>query len=119
MSQISTAFTQLATNQSAMGEDLTSLTERSQAIEAQFSALPELFQNWEAAQNAARIQLRDDFVGQLERSSSHAVELRTDVARADERISSALTQTKIAIGIGAVGVLVGIGGLIVALTHIR
>ena len=119
MSQISTAFTQLATNQSAMGEDLSSLTERSQAIEAQFSALPELFQNWEAAQNAARIQLRDDFVGQIERSSSSALELRTDVARADERINSALTQTKIALAVGAVGVLVGIGGLVVALTHVR
>ncbi len=114
MSQISTAFSQLATNQSAMGDDLHALTERSGAIEAQFSALPELFQNWEAAQNAARAALREDFVGQLERSGAHAIELRTDLARSDERLSAALAQTKLAFAVGIVGILTGIIGIIVA-----
>ena len=117
MSQISTAFGQLAQNQSAMGEDLRAVTERSEAIESQLVALPELFQNWEASNVAARSQLREDLQGQIERSSSHAIELRTDVARADERISAALTQTKIALAVGAVGVMVGIGGLVVALMN--
>ncbi len=115
MSQISTAFTQLATNQSAMGEDLRTLGERSEAIEGQFSALPELFQNWEAAQNAARLELHDELAGQIEKSSSHALELRTDFARVDERIHSALAQTKIALIIAVLGVLVGIGGIVAAL----
>lgn len=119
MSQISTAFTQLATNQTAMGEDLRSVTERSEAIEGQLAALPELFQNWEAANVAARTQLRDDLATQIERSSHSALELRTEVARGDERINSALAQTKIALMVGAVGVLVGIVGIIVALTHAR
>lgn len=114
MSQISTAFTQLATNQNAMGEDLQALSERSQTIEQQFSALPELFQNWEATQNAARVQLHDELAGQIERSSSHALELRTDFARTDERINSALAQTKIALLIAVLGVLVGVGGIIAA-----
>jgi len=117
MSQISTAFTQLATNQNAMGEDLQAVIERSSAIETQFAALPELFQNWEAAQNAARVQLREDFSTQLERSASHALELRTDFARLDERINSALAQTKIALILAAFAVLVGIAGIVVALLH--
>jgi len=117
MNQISTAFGQLAQNQSAMGEDLRAVTERSEAIESQLVALPELFQNWEAANTAARTQLREDLGSQIERSASHAIELRTDFARADERINAALTQTKIALAVGAAGVLVGIGGLIVALLH--
>ncbi len=117
MSQISTAFTQLATNQSAMGEDLRTLGERSEAIEGQFSALPELFQNWEAAQNAARLELHDELAGQIEKSSSHALELRTDFARVDERIHSALAQTKIALIIAVLGVLVGVGGIVAALVR--
>ena len=114
MSQISTAFSQLATNQNAMGEDIQAIAERSQAIEAQFSALPELFQSWEAAQNAARTQLRDDFIGQLEKSGAHALELQTDLARADERLNSALAQAKIAVAVALLGVIAGIIGIIVA-----
>ena len=41
----------------------------------------------------------------------------TDFARFDERLNSTLTQTKIAIGIGAFGVIVGIAGVIVALVR--
>jgi len=117
MSQISTAFSQLATNQNAMGEDLVALGERSQTIEQQFAALPELFQNWEAAQNAARVQLKEEFQTQLERSHSHALELRTDFARIDERINSALAQTKIALSIALIGILAGIAAIVVVLSR--
>jgi hypothetical protein len=118
MSQISTAFTQLATNQSAMGEDLQALSERSQAIEQQFSALPELFQNWEAAQNAARIELHNNFASQIDRfageSRDQSLALATQSARTDERINSALAQTKIALIVAVLGVLVGVAGIIAA-----
>lgn len=117
MGQISTAFGQLAQNQTEMGDDLRAVTERSEAIEAQLAALPELFQNWEAANIAARTQMRDDLSTQIEKSANHAIELRTDFARTDERLNAALAQTKIAIGIGAFGVVVGLIGVIVALVH--
>ncbi|BCM90455.1 ATP-dependent zinc metalloprotease FtsH [Abditibacteriota bacterium] len=117
MGQISAAFSQLAQNQNAMGDDLRSVTERSEAIEMQLVALPELFQNWEVANTAARTQMRDELVGQIEKSANHTMELRTDFARADERINNALTQTKLALIIAVVGILVGIGGIVTAFLH--
>ncbi len=114
MGQISAAFSQLAQNQTAMGDDLRSVTERSEAIETQLAVLPELFQNWEVANTLARTQMRDELVGQLEKSATQTIELRTDFARADERINNALAQTKIALVVAIIGILVGIAGIITA-----
>ena len=46
---------------------------------------------------------------------AHFAELKTDLARFDERGLSLAGQLKIALGVGSVGILTGIGGIVTAL----
>ena len=121
MSGISTAFEQLAQNDRAMGEDLQSVIERSHALESQFQALPELLGRFEDANTQGRLMLREELSGQIEKThlevTARGNEMNVGLARIDERSASLAGQVKVALIVGAVGILTGVAGIITAILN--
>jgi hypothetical protein len=115
MAGISAAWEQLAQNDRAMGEDLSTVIERTNIMEAQLASIPEILNNFEQSNSAARVALKDDLGERIERVNGHFAELRTDLARYDERALNLLSQVKIALILGGVGVLAGLGGILTAI----
>ncbi|HEX8463352.1 MAG TPA: ATP-binding protein [Abditibacterium sp.] len=119
------AFEQLAQNDQAMGQDLGNVIERANQMEAHLSAIPEILSSYEQSNAASRVALKDDlgaqierFNGQvgerIERVNGHFAEIKADLARYDERGASLASQVKIAIVMGGLGLLAGLGGVLTA-----
>jgi uncharacterized protein YicC (UPF0701 family) len=115
MAGISAAWEQLAQNDRAMGEDLSTVIERTGALESHLSSIPEILNNYEQANSAARVALKDELGERIERVNGHFAELKADLARYDERALGLMGQVKIALILGGVGVLAGLGGILTAI----
>jgi hypothetical protein len=115
----SAGFQQLATNQEAMGEDLHNVIERSNILEAQLASVPEILNRFDESNKVARENLKTELGGRLDKIDrdlgERFTELKTELARGEERGLSLAQQAKVALVLGGVGVLAGIGGLIAAL----
>ncbi len=111
------AFEQLARNDQSMGEDLGSVIERANLMEAQLGAIPEILQSFDQKSDAARLALQTDLGERIEKVNAHFTAIQTDLARYDERTVSLAGQIKIALVVGGLGVLAGIGGIITALLN--
>jgi hypothetical protein len=115
MAGISSAWEQLAQNDRAMGEDLGAVIERVNLMESQLNAIPEILNSFENANQTARIALKEDLGERIERANAHFAEIKTDLARIDERGIGLAGQIKIALALGGMGILAGIGGILAAL----
>ncbi len=115
MAGMSAAWEQLAQNDRAMGEDLGTVIQRANLMESQLAAIPEILNSFEQANASARGALKDDLGERIERVNGHFAEIKADLARFDERGLSLAGQVKIALGVGIVGILTGIGGIVTAL----
>ncbi len=109
------AFEQLAQNDRAMGQDLGTVIERADLMESQLQAIPEILQSFSNQNETAQIALRDDLGEKLERIGANANAIQTDLARLDERGIGLAAQVKIALVLGGLGLLAGIGGVLTAL----
>lgn len=114
MAGISAAWEQLAQNDQAMGADLTAVIERTNVLEAQLGSIPEILNNFEQANSAARTALKDDLGERIERVNGHFAELKADLARYDERAINTANQLKVALVLGGAGLLAGLGGILTA-----
>ncbi|MBW3636525.1 MAG: ATP-binding protein, partial [Armatimonadetes bacterium] len=115
MAGMSAAWEQLAQNDRAMGEDLGTVIQRANLMEQQLAAIPEILNSFEQANASARLALKDDLGERIERVNGYFAEIKADLARFDERGLSLAGQVKIALGVGILGVLTGIGGIVTAL----
>ncbi|PQV63874.1 ATPase family associated with various cellular activities (AAA) [Abditibacterium utsteinense] len=109
------AFEQLAQNDQAMGEDLGSVIERANLMEAQLHAIPEILQSFDQKSDAARLALQTDIGERIEKIGGHFTTIQADLARFDERAIGLAAQVKTAMILGGLGILVGIGGIITAI----
>ncbi len=108
------AFEQLAANDQAMGQDLGTVIERANLLEQQLGAIPEILQSFDQKSDAARLALQTDLGEQLAKISGGFGEIKVDLARLDERGMSLAAQVKLAVAMGAIGILTGIGGILAA-----
>ncbi len=109
------AFEQLAQNDRAMGEDLGSVIQRADLLESQIQAIPEILQSFSQRSDAAQLALQTELGEKLEKISGGFAEIQTDLARLDERGIGLAAQVKMALIVGGIGVLAGIGGILTAL----
>ena len=127
MAGISAAFEQLAQNDRAMGEDLRATIERHEVLEGQLAAIPEILNRFEEAGTAARLAIKDEIGARVDKVGADVekigadvngrfADLKSELARGDERNLSAAGQLKIALTLGVLGLVAGFGGLIVALS---
>jgi hypothetical protein len=114
MAGISAAWEQLAQNDQAMGADLTTVIERTNALETHLASIPEILNNYEQANSASRVALKDELGERIERVNGHFAELKADLARYDERAINIANQLKVALILGGAGLLAGLGGILTA-----
>jgi len=117
MAGISAAWEQLAQNDRAMGEDLGTVIERANLMESQLAAIPEILNSFEQASSAARVTLKDELGERIERVGAGITEIRTDLARYDERAIALASQLKIALILGGAGLIAGLAGILTAILH--
>jgi len=121
MAGISAGFNQLATNQSAMAEDLHAIIERHNIVEAQVASVPEILNRFDEAHKVALAATRDELAGRQERGDREATDrltaLRGDLARLEDRLLALTAQAKWALIAGCLGGLAGIAGLALAIAH--
>ena len=119
MAGISAAFEQLAQNDRAMGEDLKSTIERAEVVEAQVASIPEILGRFEEAGTTARVAIRDELAARIDRIGAELndkfADIKSDLARGDERGLAVGSRINLALTLGALGLLVGFGAIIVAL----
>lgn len=114
MAGMSAAWEQLAQNDRAMGEDLGTVIERTNMIEGQLASIPEILNSFEQANTAARVALKDDLGERIERVNAGFAEIKTDLARYDERWMALAAQAKVALILGGLGLLTGVGAVVAA-----
>lgn len=121
LTSITMGFQQLATNQQAMAEDLQAVIERSNVVEAQLASVPEILNRFDEANRVARENLKTELATRFDKverdQSDRFTDLKTELARGEERGLSLAQQAKVALALGGVGLLAGVGALIAALVN--